>query len=43
MAEIELMALDMTVMRVLSAKGKAPGPEASTTPAASRPMPVGMV
>jgi alkylation response protein AidB-like acyl-CoA dehydrogenase len=29
MAEIELMALDMTVMRVLSAKGKAPGPEAS--------------
>ncbi len=29
LAEIELMALDMTVMRVLSAGGKAPGPEAS--------------
>ena len=27
--EIELMALEMTVMRVLSARGKAPGPEAS--------------
>jgi len=27
--EIELMALEMTVMRVLSAQGKAPGPEAS--------------
>ena len=29
LAEIELMALDMTVMRVLSSRGKAPGPEAS--------------
>jgi acyl-CoA dehydrogenase len=29
LAEIELMALDMTVMRVLSAGEKAPGPEAS--------------
>jgi alkylation response protein AidB-like acyl-CoA dehydrogenase len=29
LAEIELMALDMTVMRVLSDRGKAPGPEAS--------------
>jgi len=27
--EIELMALEMTVMRVLSARGKAPGPEVS--------------
>jgi len=27
--EIDLMALEMTVMRVLSARGKAPGPEAS--------------
>jgi alkylation response protein AidB-like acyl-CoA dehydrogenase len=27
--EIELMALEMTVMRVLSARGKSPGPEAS--------------
>ncbi|MBI2959098.1 MAG: pimeloyl-CoA dehydrogenase large subunit, partial [Betaproteobacteria bacterium] len=27
--EIELMALEMTVMRVASARGKAPGPEAS--------------
>jgi alkylation response protein AidB-like acyl-CoA dehydrogenase len=27
--EIELIALEMTVMRVLSARGKAPGPEAS--------------
>ena len=29
LAEIELMALDMTVMRVLSSRSKAPGPEAS--------------
>ena len=29
LAEIELMALDMTVMRVLASRGKAPGPEAS--------------
>ena len=29
LAEIDLMALDMTVMRVLSSRGKAPGPEAS--------------
>jgi alkylation response protein AidB-like acyl-CoA dehydrogenase len=27
--EVDLMALEMTVMRVLSARGKAPGPEAS--------------
>jgi len=27
--EVELMALEMTVMRVLSARGKAPGPESS--------------
>jgi len=27
--EIELIALEMTVMRVLSARAKAPGPEAS--------------